>query len=344
MHKLTKKEILEIKDNDKINNYLFDKVYELAEKIIKLKKLKYEVLFEDNKNMELFCMSDFIYYESVWFDSFRFLADKVMHDDPVNNINYIIKSYNELLKEYRDYQKQKKRIKEIGYEKLFTEATNNLKEIFCKMLDFKNIKYNKDDSLENLIDKLILCYVDYKYMFDDVDGMLRNCIYKDTERDDFWLVRADHVEIISCLEFTYHFFADDENSYKNYTKYSEDIILKEGQTLKDKYSEEEEKMRLLFLEMLRFLNIEVSDDDSYYHLKFLVEQNYPFYSYSLIRDVHEFSYVNLIGILRSNYEYFKDTYKNHDELLEIHKKYYESDDEEIDDDEIELIDDEEYEE
>lgn len=63
----------------------------------------------------------------------------------------------------------------------------------------------------------------------------------------------------------------------------------------------------------------------------------------MIRDAHEYSYVNLIGILRSNYEHFKDTYKNHDELLEIHKKHYEEDAEEIDDYEIELIDDEEYE-
>ena len=343
MHKLTKKEILEIKDNDKINNFLFDKVYELGEKIIKLKKFKYEVLYENDKNMELFCMSDFIYYESVWFDSFRFLADKVMYNEPVNNINYIIKSYNEILKEYREYKQKKKRIEEIGYEKLYTELTNNLKELFCEMLDFKKIKYNKDDSLNDLIDKLVLCYVDYKYMFDEVYTMLRGIIYKDTVRDDFWLVHADHVEIINSLEYTYHFFKDDPDNYKNYTKYSEDIILKEGQTLKDKYSEEEEKMRLLFLEMLRFLNIEVNDDDSYYHLKSLVEQNYPFYYYSLIRDVHEYSYVNLIGILRSNYEHFKNTYKNHDELLEIHKKHYEDDDEEIDDYEIELIDDEEYE-
>ena len=341
MHKLTKKEILDLKEDEKINNYLFDKIFELGEKIIKLKKLKYEPLFENNRENELHSMSEHIYYYSVWFDGYRFLAGKAIYDDPVNNINYIVRSYNELLHEYRDYQKQKKRIKEIGYEKLFTEATNNLKEIFCKMLDFKNKKYNKDDSLGDLIDKLILCYVDYKYMFDDVDGMLRNCIYKDTERDDFWLIRPDHVEVLTCLEFTYHFFADDENSYKNYTKYSEDIILKEGQTLKDLYYEEQEKMKQLYIEMLEFLNIKIDDKNDSTHIEYLIHQNYPFFYQSMIRGVHEYSYVNLIGILRSNYEYFKENYKNHDELLEIYKKYYDSYDEESDE-EIELYTDEDF--
>ncbi len=341
MHKLTKKEILDLKEDEKINNYLFDKIFELGEKIIKLKKLKYEPLFENNRENELHSMSEHIYYYSVWFDSYRFLAGKAIYDYPVNNINYIVRSYNELLHEYRDYQKRKKRIKEIGYEKLFTEATNNLKEIFCKMLDFKNKKYNKDDSLGDLIDKLILCYVDYKYMFDDADGMLRNCIYKDTERDDFWLIRPDHVEVLSCLEFTYHFFADDENSYKNYTKYSEDIILKEGQTLKDLYYEEQEKIKQLYIEMLEFLNIKIDDKNDSTHIEYLIHQNYPFFYQSMIRGVHEYSYVNLIGILRSNYEYFKENYKNHDELLEVYKKYYDSYDEESDE-EIELYTDEDF--
>lgn len=341
MHKLTKKEILDLKEDEKINNYLFDKIFELGEKIIKARNLKYEPLFENNRENELHSMSEHIYYYSVWFDGYRFLAGKAIYDDPVNNINYIVRSYNELLHEYRDYQKQKKRIKEFGFEKLFAEATKKLKEIFCKMLDFKNVKYNKDDSLENLIDKLVLCYVDYKYMFDDVDGMLRNCIYKDTERDDFWLIRPDHVERISCLEFTYHFFADDENSYKNYDKYSDDIILKEGQTLKDLYYEEQEKMKQLYIEMLEFLNIKIDDKNDSTHIEYLIHQNYPFFYQSMIRGVHEYSYVNLIGILRSNYEYFKENYKNHDELLEVYKKYYDSYDEESDE-EIELYTDEDF--
>lgn len=341
MHKLTKKEILDLKEDEKINNYLFDKIFELGEKIIKLKKLKYEPLFENNRESELHSMSEHIYYYSVWFDSYRFLAGKAIYDDPVNNINYIVRSYNELLHEYRDYQKQKKRIKEIGYEKLYKEVTTNLKDIFCKMLDFKEIKYNKEDDLETIIDKLILCYVDYKYMFDDVYGMLRNCIYKDTERDDFWLIRPDHVERISCLEFTYHFFADDPNSYKNYTKYSDDIVLKEGQTLKDLYYEEKEKMKQLYIEMLEFLNIKIDDKNNSTHIEYLMHLNYPFFYQSMIRGVHEYSYVNLIGILRSNYEYFKENYKNHDELLEIYKKHYDSYDEESDE-EIELYNDEDF--
>ena len=40
MHKLKKKEILDLKEDEKINNYLFDKIFELEEKIIKVRNLK----------------------------------------------------------------------------------------------------------------------------------------------------------------------------------------------------------------------------------------------------------------------------------------------------------------
>ena len=100
-------------------------------------------------------------------------------------------------------------------------------------------------------------------------------------------------------------------------------------------------MKQLYIEMLEFLNIKIDDKNDSTHIEYLIHQNYPFFYQSMIRGVHEYSYVNLIGILRSNYEYFKENYKNHDELLEIYKKYYDSYDEESDE-EIELYTDEDF--
>ena len=37
-------------------------------------------------------------------------------------------------------------------------------------------------------------------------------------------------------------------------------------------------------------------------------------------DANEYSYIRLIDIIRKNYKYFKETYKNHDKDLERYNK------------------------
>lgn len=331
MKKITENEILNIKDDDKIQEYLFNIIYQLGEAIIKTRNIKHNFDYKDNdKYLELYSMSEDIYYNSVWFDSYRFLAKDIRYwnsDDEFeyeNTIEYkvkkIVKRYNELIDEINSYKKQNEKIQKEGFDKLENELVNNLHNLFCQMLDYKKRKYDKNASIFNLIEESKLCYADYKYMFDRVYTMLKGYIYKDTVRDDFWRVPASHVEIISSLNFIYHFFNDEPDNYKNYRQFYSDITLKEGQTLKDLYSEEQEKMRLLFIEMLEFLHIPLDDNKTYGNLESLVKKNYPYYYYNFLLDANEYSYIRLIDIIRKNYKYFKETYKNHDKDLERYNK------------------------
>lgn len=329
--KLDLKKCLDLKDEEKIYQFLFDKVLELGRIIIDEKGIKLEDYYKDTKESELYHIQEDIYYKSIWFESYRTLADWVkyrLEDDILDEkVKNIVKVYNELVDELDEYNQQKERIKKEGFEKLDNELKNGLKEIFCKMLDYKKRKYNKESSLLELIEELELCYSDYKWLFDDTYTMLKHrIVYRNTMRDDFWTITADDVEYISNLEFAYKYFAEDENSYKNYQQFYEDITLKEGQTLKDLCDEEREKMRQLFIEMLEFINVEIENKESFTSLELLVKKHYPFYYSNFVTmfGTCNYSYIDTIHVWKSNYNYFKRTYKNHKEML---KKYVKDEEE-----------------
>ena len=328
MQKLSKKKVLEIKDEDKIYEYLLDKVYELGKNILDIKNIKYEKSeFTKDKEHELYSIQQKIYYHSIWFESFRSLADKVRfryeEDSLEEKVEFIIKVYNELVFELSEYKKQKEKIEKEGFENLEKKLKTGLREIFCKMLDHKKRTYKKDSSLPELIKELTLCYSDFKWLFDDTYTMLvAKMVYRNTERDDFWRIDADNVEYLSNLEFTYNYFSEDENTYKNYTQYYEDITLREGQSLKDLYYEEKEKLRELLVEMLDFINIDVKDKENYTQLEILVRKYYPYYidNFTILNGTASYSYIDSIHFLKSNYDYFKRTYKNHKEMLKNYVK------------------------
>ena len=325
--KLDSKKCLELKDEDKIYQFLFDKVLELGRIIIDEKGIKHEDFYKDTKESELYNIKEDIYYKSIWFESYRFIAEQVTYryiDEVLEErVGYITKVYNELIDELDGYRQQKERIEKEGFENIEKDLKEGLREIFYKMLDYKNRKYKKESSLLELIEELELCYSDYKWMFDDLYTMLKaKMIYRSTERDDFWTINADNVEYISNLEFTYKYFAEDEDSYKNYQQFYEDITLKEGQTLKDLYDEEREKMKQLFIEMLEFINVEIEDKESFTSLELLAKKHYPFYSqnFTMLYATYNFSYIQAIHIIKSEYDYFKRTYKNHKEMLRKYVK------------------------
>lgn len=335
MNKLIKKEILNIKDEEKILEYLFDKVFNLGKEIIKIKKIQHDIFPNGNKELELYRMEQDIYYNSIWFESYRTLSNQVRfrYEDDIldEKVEFIVKVYNELLDELFEYQKQKERIEKEGFKKIDKQIKDGLKEIFCKMLDYKNRKYDKNSSLVELIEELELCYADYKYLFDDTYTMLKaKFVYRSTERDDFWIIHADDVEYICNIEFTYKYFAENEDNYKNYNQYYEDITLKKGQTLKDLYEEEREKLRLLFIEMLEFIKIDIPNDKNYNNLELLVRKYYPFYydCFVVMYGTASYSYIDSIHYLRSNYAYFKRTYQNHKKMFIDYVKDEEKDIEE----------------
>ena len=335
--KLDKKKCLELKDEEKIHKFLFDRVFELGKIIIETKGIKHDeeiVFIKQDKDSKLYRMSENIYYNSIWFESFRHISDRVrfwntvdLDGNPVETIEekveVIAKVYNELIDDLEEYKHQKERIEKEGFKKLDNELKEGLREIFCKMLDYKNRKYKNDATLLELIEELILCYSDYKWLFDDTYTMLKaRIIYRSTVRDDYWTIHADNVEYISNLEFTYKYFAEDESSYKNYQQFYEDITLKEGQTLEDLYNEEREKMRQLFIEMLEFIGVEIDDKESFTSLDLLVKKHYPFYTdnFTMLYATYNFSYIQAIHTIKVEYDYFKRTYKNHKEMLKQYVK------------------------
>ena len=289
---------------------------------------------KQDKDSKLYRISEDIYYNSIWFESFRHLSNRVIYWNTVDTdgnpeetieekVENIVKIYNELMVDLEEYKRQKERIEKEGFKKFENELKEDLRDIFCKMLDYKSRQYKKDATLLELIEELILCYSDYKWLFDDTYTMLKSrMIYRNTMRDDFWSIRADDVEYISNLEFAYKYFAEDENSYKNYQQFYEDITLKEGQTLKDLCDEEREKMRQLFIEMLEFINVEIENKESFTSLELLVKKHYPFYYSNFITmfGTCNYSYIDTIHVWKSNYDYFKRTYKNHKEMLKRYVK------------------------
>ena len=322
MNKLNNEEIQKLEKEEKIQEYLFDKVYELGKEIIKIREIKHEESPDNNRDSEIYRMQQDIYYNSIWFESYRSLSDRIRYwneDETLDEkIEFIVKIYNELIDEIEEYQKQKERIEKEGFEKLDKDLQEGLREIFCKMLDYKNRDYKKDSSLLELIEELVLCYSDYKWMLDDTYTMLKSrVIYRNTERDNYWTIHADNVEYISNLEFTYKYFSEDEDSYKNYQQFHEDITLKEGQTLENLYFEEKEKLRLLLIEMLEFIKVEIPKDKNYNSLEYRVNKYYPFYNsnFTLINGTCNYSYIESIQVLKDNYNYFKNTYKDHKNMF-----------------------------
>lgn len=335
--KLNFKKCLELEDEEKIYQFLFDKIFELGEVIIETKGIKRDEeasFIKQDKEAKLYRISEDIYYNSIWFDSFRHLCDRVLYWNTVDmdgnpdetieeKVKLIVKIYNELIDDLEEYKHQKARIEKEGFEKLENELKEGLRDIFCKMLDYKSRKYKEDATLLELIKELILCYSDYKWLFDDTYTMLKDrIIYRSTMRDDSLTIHADRVEYISNLEFTYKYFAENEDSYKNYQQFYEDITLKEGQTLKDLCDEEREKMKQLFIEMLEFINVEIENKESFTSLEVLVKKHYPFYYLNFVTmfGTCNYSYIDTIHVWRSNYDYFKRTYKNHKEMLEKYVK------------------------
>ena len=212
--KLNFKKCLELEDEEKIYQFLFDRVFELGKVIIETKGIKRDEetsFIKQDKDSKLYRISEDIYYNSIWFESFRHLSNRVIYWNTVDTdgnpeetieekVENIVKIYNELMVDLEEYKRQKERIEKEGFKKFENELKEDLRDIFCKMLDYKSRQYKKDATLLELIEELILCYSDYKWLFDDTYTMLKSrMIYRNTMRDDFWTIHADNVEYISLV-------------------------------------------------------------------------------------------------------------------------------------------------
>ncbi len=301
----------------KIKRYrdLYNNVEKICREISDLKNI-------DISDMDLYNASMEIYYNSIWFsDIYGLCRDLCFIDsETIKNIDNqefarMERNYNELVEEINCYKEFQNIIQEEGFLNLENEYMTKLKELFCKMLDYKNRKYDKEKEVVELLEDIDLCYFDYDYLWTPLYQLLNGKrIFRDTVRDEFWTINADDVEYLYEMRKIYNFFTKDEDRYKNYNQLYDDIILKENQIIEDLYAEEKAKLNELYIEMLNFKNIKFEKDDDK-KLESLVEKNYPEFLDSFIRleaseiDVHN-SYIDMIHTIRSTYEYFKKTYKN----------------------------------
>ncbi len=313
MQKIDIKEFFKL-NKEKRYDLLYNKIINLNKKICELKGIKSE-------SDDFFHISEEIYYNSIWFEDLRFLCSefdktkyKKIKDIKDDEYKYMINIYNDLIDEVNKYQKIDKLIKEKGYSNLEKEYKENLENLFYKMLDFKKRKYEKGSTLLKLLDEINLCYYDYECFWTPLYQLLNGkCIYKDTDRDDFWLIKADDVEYIGIMKEIYEIFASGKEDYKNYDQLYEDITLQENQTIEDLYDSELKKLEDLYVEMLKFKNIEVKQNE-HKNLAYEVEKNFPQFEdafnflYYVKVNPHS-SYIDLIDTVRKIYKNLKENYK-----------------------------------
>ena len=313
MEKIDIDDFLKLKRKDR-NKMLCEISENLCKEICKLKNIEYD---ED-----IFYTAKEIYYNSIYFSNFESYCRDVSHivREDVKRVKKIelknvISSYNGYINKIKKYKQFENKIQKEGFSNLEKKYKENLRSLFNKMLDFKKRKYDKNGALLDLIEEIELCYYDFDYIWSPLYQLLyKKCIYKDTIRDEFWVINADDVEYLDILNRTYEYFSEDEKIYKDYEPYFEEITLEENQTLEDVYNTEIEKIKKLFIEMLKYKNIEIKEDD-YKSIKNQVFKNYEKFQDSLIHyefivehDVHG-TYIDMITEIRKEYKYLEENYR-----------------------------------
>ncbi len=313
MEKIDIDDFLKLKRKDR-NKILCEFSENLCKEICKLKNIEYDE--------NIFYTAKEIYYNSIYFSDFESYCRDVSYivSEDVKRVKKyelknVISSYNGYINKIKKYKQFENKIQKEGFSNLEKKYKENLRNLFIKMLDFKKRKYDKNGALLDLIEEIELCYYDFDYIWSPLYQLLYNkCIYKDTIRDEFWVINADDVEYLDILNRTYEYFSEDEKIYKDYEPYYEEITLEENQTLEDIYNAEIEKIKNLFIEMLKYKNIEFKEDD-YYSLKNQVFKNYEKFRDSLIHyesivehDVHG-TYIDMITEIRNEYKFLEENYR-----------------------------------
>ena len=300
----------------------------LCKEICELKNIEFD------KN--IISTANEIYYNSIYFSGFEdyykdiscIINNKIKRVKK-KEFSTIICRCNYFVFKIKEYKEFKEKINKEGFSNLEKKYKENLKTLFIKMLDFKKRRYDKNGTLIDLIKEIDLCYHDYEYIWTPLYQLLNGkCIYRDTIIDEFWLIKADDVEYLDILNDIYDYFINDETLYKDYDPFYEDITLEENQTLEDLYNLEIEKMKKLFIEMLKYKNIKIDDYD-YQALETQVIHHYKKFFDNFIRyevilrdDVHT-TYVDMINELRSMYKFLKENRRITVEriLYKMKKKY-----------------------
>lgn len=310
---------------------IVDKSMKLVKEIGKIKNFKFP---EDEEGVKLY--HSIKYYFDQNFGQFRsmlslmenlanwYCEDEYFANTEEKKIKYCINPYNSLVEEFDIYINTKKEIAEKGYENALEERKKKLIDLFIEMLEYKNKPYDKNWNIRQYIDTIIQYY---NYYSDDLsqleDALLGKSIEFDMEKDS---VDLDDVEEIMLIDEIYDSFIPfgDDDGYKHYAYYYRDFELEEGQTYRDLYDLEEEKLIKLFKEMLEFVGEETSTDENYLRdIRDKVIEKYPFYEWrlsNLISHNPYETYIQTLDRMENIYEDLSKDYKNYEKNMKEYEK------------------------
>ena len=250
-----------------------------------------------------------------------------------------IRLYNRVLSSFEKYQKAKEQICEKGYDVLKQQKIDRLIQLFKEMLTYKKVGYEDDWDFYKWIEVMDCKYHFYHEEFVNIlDAIYTGSITKNFEDVRYDSVDADCVEVILMLDSFYDLLTYKDGDYKEFANYYRDFELKDGETYKDLYDREKEKLRKLFMEMLDFLDVSYPSDD-FDSLTSLIREHYPYYfdtmvSLKVTLADPKSTYIVELNDMEDIYENLSKNYKRHDEFM---KKYYDEGKIFLDDD-IEFID------
>lgn len=135
-----------------------------------------------------------------------------------------VKTYNEIIDEFTQYEELEKEIKKTGYEKLKNEKVNKLIEIFKEMLIYKNQKYDDNWNFRQWVEKTYENYTFYKEMLSNILSQTESNIFCrkiDSEgKEEF--VQTNNIENIFALNNIYEILKDKKLGYKECANLTED--------------------------------------------------------------------------------------------------------------------------
>ena len=283
------------------------------------------------------------YFESVsalmdmfldWYsdNEFKLYSEKDM-------VTISIRLYNRVLSSFEKYQEAKEQICEKGYDVLKQQKIDRLIQLFKEMLIYKKVAYEDDWDFYKWIEVMDCKYHFYHEEFVNIlDAIYTGSITKKFEDSRYDSIDVDCVEVILMLDSFYDLLTYKDTDYKEFANYYRDFELKDGETYKDLYDREKEKLRKLFMEMLDFLDVSYPSDD-FDSLTSLIREHYPYYfdtmvSLKVTLADPKSTYIVELNDMEDIYENLSKNYKRHDEFM---KKYYDEGKVFLDDD-MEFID------
>lgn len=241
MKPLLLEEVLKLKDSETIYNFLIDKVYELLISINEYKHYSYKEHIKKTNTIKSLgsCFNNnTVMFKEI--DTIIYNLGNILYDTELRT-RYTIDAYNEVLDNYNKYVEVYNRIEKDGYDKVNDTIINKITILFKDMLDYKNKFYGDKDDFYKLYCRVRLCYYDFSYLLDDINTLVKSCII--VKSKDEPVIKVDTIEYICILRYNYNIIRE---QYRDYEAYSEDIDLKEGQSIQDLINIIDKKINTLY--------------------------------------------------------------------------------------------------